>query len=256
MTVSSTARYKHLAVSSSPYTPERPSKLKATHLKYIKKLCLPCRNYVKQAEKLLFSYNAECCRIAPFFYDVAEYAKHITNDESSGIAIDHKKEHFSTDKLKELQNRSIHLCNVLQKIVLAMAVGSVVIGVVVFLGAMVGLYIALKKDNPYILVSFLLSVLCCISIFVTLMSVGRTMINLMRRVMRVKNESLVNHFDNMYNRLQFVRQENTQFLYDIEEGNKEEENLVYCLANHIYRANEKRLLVRTSSDALFDGSTI
>ena len=115
--------------------PEKPSMLSTYFLKCIK-ACVICRSQIERAEKLIFLYNTECCKIVPYFYAIALSARAVASEgsELKGLAIDFQKNDFNPEKLKSLWKDIKSVNRDFRKQAFFVMGSYTVIGVSVFIG--------------------------------------------------------------------------------------------------------------------------
>lgn len=244
------ADYKYIEIDFTSYEPIR-RKTGKTLLKCTKKIaCMPFKGYVKKAESLLLSYNSERCKLAPLMYYTAKYAKLIRTGEKKlkGISINFKKENIGTERIKNLKGKMKDLHSYFKKqaqIFFTSMIGTAfLVAISTFLG--VYLSVAFEKGVFIFLAIFLFSVLLFSIMLCMTISMGSTAKSFEIRLKRAMNEECAKYFDSMYDRLEFVKEEDGKFLYNIKKEKTEEEDMVYYFAGHVFKTNEHRSYMQKS----------
>lgn len=234
--------YKSINIRFGKYVPEQVSSQAIKCIEFHKRF-IPNKAPIKEAEELLFAYNSERCRIAQVFYKIA---RHVAFDEElDGIKIAFKKELFCPDKLKDMQKKALKLRRYFSKRKLFIRTVIAIIATFLGLTAIIGVStIATHRIVGYIFmgaifisgVSIIATVYmwCCLDVVEGLLA---------RRLKRLTKDTCIEYFDYMYDKLQFVRSEEDQFLYDVKKGDAKKDNMTYRVADVIYNENEGRALI-------------
>ena len=240
---STTMHYRYFKIDRSICEPTKPA-LNNYFLKCIK-ACVVCRAQIERAEKLLFAYKTECCKIVPFFYAVALCSRALTDERSElkGLAIDFQKEDFNPEKLKSLWKDIKNVEKGFKKQAM-FAIGSyIAIGATVFIGILATIIATVIKNTTAILAG--VSIICVTSVILVVTIAVSNFIGLVehaivQRLATIIGEDIGNHFSHIYEKVQFVRQEGEQFLYDIDKGLVDEEYKSFYFAENFYKKNEKK----------------
>lgn len=241
------AEYKYVN-SADAYLPESLSKLDRMHLRYVKKIYIVGRASIKQAEKLLHSYNEERYRLAYLFNGVAGCIL----DKSKGIEINVKKDTFCTKEIKRLQNEMKPLHKSLKIRVLCEKIFGICMAIALVLLALGGLYPAIKIRSfgvPFINIILSYNIFVIIAMLV-LCFIGSVDNSFKRRLHNAIGDAVVKDFDNMYSRLTLAEQNGNRFFYDVDQGSVVEAEKAFNSTGVICDANKNRLFVskKLSSD--------
>lgn len=195
---------------------------------------------IKKAENLLLSYGKERCRVASFFYAIADLkAKH--------ISLNYKKEDFSATSIKKIKKEMEILRSFFEKIfcgvviIDAVACASSVILIIAFIPALVadpkaGLFIIGAALLTTVLFFFVAFVTFCIGVVEGLLEAR------LKKAIAEKFDP----FDDMYERLQFTGEDAGRFLYKIADG-KYDFEAIFRIAESICKP-DRSLPESNSSD--------
>ena len=234
--------YRHIDVDRIPYEPKNWSKLSRFHINCVKKVCIPSRRFIDEAERMLFLYNSERCEMAPFFFAVSEHARRPHGEKKEkGIAITFPKQNYGTDKLKNIRGEIKKLHGYLERRVRFRLIGVFAIIGVLIASAVAGVYPALQTEHSVFvfiiaIVIYAVMLICTVSVSLVIGSVENS---LGKRLKRAVNEKCIQYFDEMYERLEFVGKKKDNFLYTIKKS-KSGDELSYFFFGLIYKSNDLR----------------
>lgn len=246
-------KYEYVRIDDTPYEPrfiEPPgSAIPAVAMvinRSIHKACMPCEHRIKKMESTLSDFNNMRYKLALFFYKVAECAMRTRGiGELKGITINCPKEDFCTEEFKALQSGIVNLHDDLKEIMRKTSIIASIIRVVTVVVILACIYPAIRSETNTIIVIvvdlLLVTILTVVTFVVIKINHDKKLV--LNRLENAINEKCADYFDDMYNRLELVRQDGDRYLYNIKKGHADVDEMVYHLAGHICKANERRSFV-------------
>ena len=235
--------YKDVDLSYIPYRAKNSSKLDALIANYGSSVvCCSFKKKIKEAEGLLFTYNSERSRMAPFFYGIAKCARKMAQGTNlKGIAVVIPHDEFNLNDLTDVRNRMIKLLDYFKRRVLCMVV-TISVTTAIF-AVSIALYsfmvISQRKLQgivPYIFsvtgtgfLGVILTVCCCCS--------GVVMISFVRRLRCALGEKWLQSFIDMSSKVQYAGQKDKKYFYNILEGTFAEVDRAYRITGAICKIN-------------------
>lgn len=259
-------RYRRINFIIPEYRPKRDLAKKS--LAKIAKKILPKKWYahIRRAEELIFSYNKECCRLAPFVYSIAKCAKRINEGtiRSNGIAMSKDKRDFCVDRFKKLYSTIVDRRNHIRqrlrhKIFIMICTFAFImvwmIGLLLY--PLIESTLNTRSTFPnsfYIIFGISFSAFFCFigaSIFIySILYLERQIVQKMRTTIA---KDYPKYFAIIYKTLHFEQKKENEFLYTLEPGEADVKK-IYQLTRNIYVSHEARIFSpqKQSSDPLIE----
>lgn len=211
--------YKDVDLSYVPYRVKNIPKMDALVANYGNSItCFIFRKKIKEVEELLFIYNSERLRMAPFFYGVAKCARRMAEGDKNlkGIAVAMPDGEFHLSDLTNIRDRMLKLFNYFRSKAKGMIAGVIITGVlfILLLGGYVFTVIKQQKYNTVLCIFLLVA----LGAMFTVSWLGIIMTTFVRRLRSDLGEKWLQSFIDMSSRLQYVGQEDNRYFYNVQRG--------------------------------------